>query len=38
MTQCSEHQETGVPHRVTEDDIHDGYRIPKGALVIVNLW
>ncbi|KAG2102493.1 cytochrome P450 [Suillus discolor] len=29
---------TGIPHRVTEDDIHDGYFIPKGSLVIPNIW
>jgi len=29
---------TGVPHCVTEDNIHDGYLIPKGALVITNIW
>ncbi|KAF9461394.1 cytochrome P450 [Collybia nuda] len=29
---------TAVPHRVTQDDIHEGYFIPKGSLVIVNLW
>ncbi|KAG2037858.1 cytochrome P450 [Suillus americanus] len=29
---------TGFPHRVTEDDIHDGYCIPKGSLVIPNVW
>ncbi|KAF8624702.1 hypothetical protein AX17_007033 [Amanita inopinata Kibby_2008] len=29
---------TGVPHRVTEDDIHDGYLIPKDALIITNIW
>ncbi|KAG1817246.1 cytochrome P450 [Suillus subaureus] len=29
---------TGVPHRVTEDDIHDGYFIPKGSLIIPNIW
>ncbi|KAF9222063.1 cytochrome P450 [Gyrodon lividus] len=28
----------GVPHRVTEDDIHNGYYIPKGSLVIANIW
>ncbi|KAF8558813.1 cytochrome P450 [Imleria badia] len=27
-----------VPHRVTEDDVHDGYFIPKGSLVIANVW
>ncbi|KAG2358772.1 cytochrome P450 [Suillus spraguei] len=29
---------TGIPHCVTEDDIHDGYYIPKGSLVIPNIW
>ncbi|KAG1869506.1 cytochrome P450 [Suillus subluteus] len=28
----------GIAHRVTEDDIHDGYHIPKGSLVIPNIW
>jgi len=28
----------GVPHRVTEDNIFNGYFIPKGALVMANLW
>ncbi|KAF8628141.1 hypothetical protein AX15_004074 [Amanita polypyramis BW_CC] len=28
----------GGPHRVTEDDIHDGYLIPKGALILPNVW
>lgn len=27
-----------VPHRVMQDDVHDGYFIPKGALVIPNIW
>ncbi|KAG2360788.1 cytochrome P450 [Suillus spraguei] len=29
---------TGFPHCVAEDDIHDGYYIPKGSLVIPNMW
>ncbi|KAG2139993.1 cytochrome P450 [Suillus cothurnatus] len=29
---------TGLAHRVTKDDIHDGYFIPKGSLVIPNIW
>ncbi|KAG6836865.1 hypothetical protein H0H93_002108 [Arthromyces matolae] len=27
----------GVPHRSTEDDEHDGYFIPKGSIIFVNL-
>lgn len=26
----------GFPHRVTEDDVHDGYYIPKGSIIIPN--
>ncbi|KAG1753726.1 cytochrome P450 [Suillus paluster] len=29
---------TAIPHRVTEDDIHNGYYIPKGSLIIPNVW
>ncbi|KAF8814222.1 cytochrome P450 [Phlegmacium glaucopus] len=29
---------TALPHRVMEDDIHDGYLIPKGAFIIPNIW
>jgi cytochrome P450 len=28
----------GVPHVSTEDDLYDGYLIPKGALVLPNIW
>ncbi|KIJ55030.1 hypothetical protein M422DRAFT_24891 [Sphaerobolus stellatus SS14] len=28
----------GVPHVNREDDIHDGYFIPKGSIVIANGW
>ncbi|KAG1889792.1 cytochrome P450 [Suillus fuscotomentosus] len=27
-----------VDHSVTEDDIHDGYHIPKGSVIIPNIW
>ena len=27
-----------IPHRVMEDDIHDGYLIPKGAIILPNIW
>ncbi|KAF8814215.1 cytochrome P450 [Phlegmacium glaucopus] len=29
---------TGLPHCVREDNIHDGYLIPKGAVIFANLW
>ncbi|KAG1784606.1 cytochrome P450 [Suillus plorans] len=29
---------TGFPHCVAEDDIHNGYYIPKGSLVLPNIW
>jgi cytochrome P450 len=27
-----------IPHRVVQDDIHKGYFLPKGTLVIPNIW
>ncbi|KIJ19362.1 hypothetical protein PAXINDRAFT_7846 [Paxillus involutus ATCC 200175] len=29
---------TGVPHATTEDDIYEGYYIPKGATIMANVW
>ena len=28
----------GIPHRTTEDDVFEGYFIPKGTVVIANQW
>lgn len=28
----------GVPHRADEDDVYDGYLIPKGAILLANIW
>ncbi|KAI2618200.1 cytochrome P450 [Hypoxylon sp. NC1633] len=28
----------GIPHAVTQDDLYLGYRIPKDATVIMNVW
>jgi len=27
-----------VPHSLDRDDIYNGYRIPKGAWVMANMW
>jgi cytochrome P450 len=29
---------TAVPHRVMEDNIFNGYFIPKGSLIMPNIW
>ncbi|KAF8879055.1 cytochrome P450 [Infundibulicybe gibba] len=29
---------SGLPHLATEDNIYDGYLIPKGSIVIGNIW
>ena len=28
----------GVPHRLIEDDVYEGYFLPKGTIVIANIW
>jgi len=28
----------GIPHESTSDDIYCGYCIPKGAIVLINIW
>ena len=28
----------GVPHCIEQDDVHDGYFIPKGSIIIANIW
>lgn len=28
----------GIAHKTTEDDVYDGYFIPKGSLIHPNLW
>ena len=27
-----------IPHTCTVDDEYEGYRIPKGAIIMVNIW
>jgi len=29
---------TALPHSATEEGIHDGYLIPKGATILPNVW
>ncbi|KAG8905316.1 hypothetical protein FRB99_000242 [Tulasnella sp. 403] len=29
---------TGIPHKLTEDDIFNGYHIPAGTSVLANMW
>ncbi|THU98501.1 cytochrome P450 [Dendrothele bispora CBS 962.96] len=29
---------TGLPHVCTQDDVHDGYFIPKGSIIFTNVW
>ncbi|PPQ96376.1 hypothetical protein CVT26_004978 [Gymnopilus dilepis] len=28
----------GIPHQLTEDDVYEGYHIPKGSFVFANSW
>lgn len=28
----------GLPHMTTADDIYEGYRIPKGSIILPNIW
>ena len=28
----------GIPHATLEDNVYNGYLIPKGSVVIANLW
>ncbi|KAL1739761.1 cytochrome P450, partial [Schizophyllum fasciatum] len=28
----------GIPHRLMEDDVYEGYFIPEGSLILTNLW
>lgn len=28
----------GLPHRVMEDDVYEGYFIPEGTTVVSNIW
>jgi len=34
----NEGNRTGIPHATSEADVYEGYEIPKGALVLPNIW
>src|ERR1700735_5839886 len=29
---------SGIPHRLTSDDVYEGYFLPAGSMVIANAW
>ena len=35
---CPETDVPGVPHRLMEDDVYEGWFIPAGAVVFDNPW
>jgi cytochrome P450 len=28
----------GLPHKLREDDVFEGYTIPEGSIIIPNIW
>lgn len=38
QSQEANRMDAGVPHRLIEDDVYEGYLIPKGTLIIPNMW
>ncbi|TFY63436.1 hypothetical protein EVJ58_g3254 [Rhodofomes roseus] len=38
MIKETDHEEIGLPHVVTQDDMYEGYLIPKGVTVLANIW
>lgn len=28
----------GIPHTTTQDDVYEGYFIPRGSMVLANIW
>lgn len=35
---CNCRSIAGLPHVASDDDVHDGYFIPKGSIIITNNW
>jgi cytochrome P450 len=32
------HSPSGLPHRLTEDNTYQGYLLPKGTILLSNIW
>jgi hypothetical protein len=32
------HHPIGIPHATAEDDVYEGYCIPRGSTILVNIW
>jgi cytochrome P450 len=38
VMRCSQVLPLGNGHMTTEDDVHEGYFIPKGSVIYPNIW
>jgi hypothetical protein len=38
LARCFRNHSLGLPHVLVEDDVHEGYFIPKGSMIITNVW
>jgi cytochrome P450 len=38
VMRCGSILPLGVPHKLTQDDVYDGYFLPKGSVVSANIW
>ncbi|KAI0087694.1 cytochrome P450, partial [Irpex rosettiformis] len=38
VLRCTSPAPLGIPHATAKEDIYKGYLIPKGSMVIVNIW
>jgi cytochrome P450 len=38
VMRCGQVFPLGVAHILTEDDLYDGYLLPKGSIILPNIW
>ena len=38
ILRCGEIAVMGIPHLLRKDDIHNGFLIPEGSIIIPNIW